>query len=172
MKNLNTNLKSAKFKVSEKYILKYFGQAEKIFIFSSSFFIFIFELFEKFYSLNSSTQDYLSNEVLLLIISFYLQEQLTKMYELPIFFIYSNWPPECRSTFLTISKKLIQIAILNFQGCFRIEFGRFQNKKVRLEISKLPFIVKILVLACQIVSKQRFEDCQQCEKGYILGKSL
>ena len=40
MKNLNTDLKSAKFKVSEKYKFKYFGQVEKIFI----FFIFIFHL--------------------------------------------------------------------------------------------------------------------------------
>ena len=42
MKNLNTYLKSAKFKASEKYRLEYFGQVEKIFIFfllgfSSSF---------------------------------------------------------------------------------------------------------------------------------------
>ena len=38
MKNLDTYLKSAKFKVSEKYNLKYFGQVKIIFI----FFIFIF----------------------------------------------------------------------------------------------------------------------------------
>ena len=31
MKNLKSYLKSAKFKVSEKYKMKYFGQAEKIF---------------------------------------------------------------------------------------------------------------------------------------------
>ena len=66
MKNLNTYLKSAKFKVSEKYNLKYFGQVEKIFI----FFIFVFEFFENFKALNSSTQNYLFNEVLLLIIFF------------------------------------------------------------------------------------------------------
>ena len=50
---------------------------------SSSFFIFIFKLFERFFSLNSSSQNYLFNEVLLLIIYFYLQEQLTKMCRLP-----------------------------------------------------------------------------------------
>ena len=61
IKNLETNLKSAKFKVSEKYNLKYFEQEEKFSFFSSSFFIFIFELFEIFYSLNSSS----FNEVLL-----------------------------------------------------------------------------------------------------------
>ena len=48
MKNLNTYLKSAMFKVSKKYKLKYFGQVEKIF----SFFIFIihlhFRIFWKF----------------------------------------------------------------------------------------------------------------------------
>ena len=47
MKNLNTCLKSAMFKVSKKYNLKYFGQVEKIFI----FIIFIFEFFESFYFL-------------------------------------------------------------------------------------------------------------------------
>ena len=40
MNILKTYLKSAKFKVSEKYILKNFGQIEKFFI----FFIFIFNL--------------------------------------------------------------------------------------------------------------------------------
>ena len=47
MKNLNTYLKSAKFKVSKKYNWKYFGQVEKIFIFSSSFSKFL----KNFYSL-------------------------------------------------------------------------------------------------------------------------
>ena len=40
IKNLNTCLKSAKFKTSEKYKLEYFGQVEKIF----TFFFFIFHL--------------------------------------------------------------------------------------------------------------------------------
>ena len=48
MKNLNTYLKSTRFKVSEKYKMKYFGRVEKVLIFSSSFFIFNFEFFEKF----------------------------------------------------------------------------------------------------------------------------
>ena len=86
MKNLNAYLKSASFKASEKYKLKYFCQVEKIFVFfhlpfSSSF----SNSLKIFISFNSSTQNYLFNEVLLLIISFYLQEQLTKMYGLPIF---------------------------------------------------------------------------------------
>ena len=85
MKSLETYLKSARFKVSEKYNLKYFEQEQKIFI----FFIFIIELFENLYSLNSSSQNYLFNEISLLIISFYLQEQLTKMCGLPIFLTYS-----------------------------------------------------------------------------------
>ena len=42
MKNLNTYLKSAKFKVSRKYKLKYLSQIEKIFIFF--FFIFHFHI--------------------------------------------------------------------------------------------------------------------------------
>ena len=71
------------FKDSEKYKLKYFSQVEKIFIFSSSFFIFTFDLFKKFTALYSSTQNYLFNEVLLLIICFFLQEELTKMCGLP-----------------------------------------------------------------------------------------
>ena len=48
--------------------------------FSSSFSNFL----KIFIAFNSSTQNYLFNEVFLLIISFHLQEQLTKMYELPI----------------------------------------------------------------------------------------
>ena len=44
---------------------------------------------KKFYSLYSSSQNYLSNEVLLLIKSFYLEEQLIKMYGLPFFLTYS-----------------------------------------------------------------------------------
>ena len=49
MKNLKSYLKSAKFKVSEKYKLKYFGQLEKIFIFF--IFIFHFQIFSKFLNL-------------------------------------------------------------------------------------------------------------------------
>ena len=45
IKNLNTYLKSAKFKVSEKYQLKYFSQLEKIFIFLH----FHFRVFWKFW---------------------------------------------------------------------------------------------------------------------------
>ena len=65
MKNLNTYSKSAKFKNSEKYELKYFSQVEK-----SSFFLlhfsFSFSSFLKIFDvLYSSTQNYLLNEVLL-----------------------------------------------------------------------------------------------------------
>ena len=49
MKNLNTYLKSAKFKVSEKYKLKYFSQVEKIFIFFFFIFHFHFRVFWKFW---------------------------------------------------------------------------------------------------------------------------
>ena len=42
-----------------------------------------------FKALDSSTQNYLFNEVLLLIISVFLQEQLTKMCGLPIFLKYT-----------------------------------------------------------------------------------
>ena len=43
MKNLSTDLESAKFKYSKKYQFDIFDPAEKIYIFSSSFFIFIFQ---------------------------------------------------------------------------------------------------------------------------------
>ena len=46
--NLNTYLKSAKFKVSEKYKLKYFKQVEKIFIFFFFIFHFHFRILRKF----------------------------------------------------------------------------------------------------------------------------
>ena len=48
MKNLNTYLKSAKFKVSEKYTSKYFKQVEKIFIFFFFIFHFHFRILRKF----------------------------------------------------------------------------------------------------------------------------
>ena len=82
MKNLKTYLKSAKLKVSEKYNLEYLGQVENSSFFSSSF----SNSLKFFIAFNYSTQNYPFNEVLLLILYFYLQEQLTKMYGLPIFF--------------------------------------------------------------------------------------
>ena len=54
-------------------------------LFSSSFSNFL-KIFKALYS---STQNHLFNEVLLLIISFFLQEQLTKMNGLPIFLKYT-----------------------------------------------------------------------------------
>ena len=50
-KNLNTYLKSAKFKISEQYKLKYFSQVEKIFIFFFFIFHFHFRVFWKFLQL-------------------------------------------------------------------------------------------------------------------------
>ena len=47
MKNLSTDLESAKFKYSKKYQFDIFGRAEKIFIFSSSFFHLHFSIFKK-----------------------------------------------------------------------------------------------------------------------------
>ena len=64
MKNMNTYLKSVKLKDSEKYEMKCFGQVEKI------FFVFHFHFsisLKNFKALNFSTQNYLFNEVLLLI---------------------------------------------------------------------------------------------------------
>ena len=81
MKKLNTYLKSAKFKVSEK-LLKFFSHVEKMFIFF--FFIFHFQTLQKNFTTSySSTRNYLFNEVLLLIICFLLEEELPKMCELP-----------------------------------------------------------------------------------------
>ena len=71
IKNLNTYLKSAKFKVSEKYKLKRFKQVEKIFIFFFFIFIFIFEFVENFYKLIFFRSQLSFNEVLLSIISFF-----------------------------------------------------------------------------------------------------
>ena len=84
IKNLNTYLKSAKFKVSEKFKLKFFKQVEKNLHFFLLHFSFSFSNSSKtFISLYSSAQNYLFNEVLLSIISFFLQEELTKMCGLP-----------------------------------------------------------------------------------------
>ena len=85
MKNLNTYLKSEKFKVSEKYSLKYFGQVEKSSFFQLHFSSSFSNSLNIFIAFNSFTQNYLFNKVLLLTISLFLQEQLTKMYGLPIF---------------------------------------------------------------------------------------
>ena len=74
MKNLKSNLKSARFKVSEKYKLKYFGQKFFHFHFSFSFSNFL----KIFKPLNFSTWNYLFNELLLLSIHFFLEEQFTK----------------------------------------------------------------------------------------------
>ena len=51
MKILKSYLKSAKFKISDKYKLKYFGQVEKIFIFFIFIFHFHFQFFCKFLNL-------------------------------------------------------------------------------------------------------------------------
>ena len=70
--------KSAKLKVSEKYKLKYFSQVEKIFI--SFFFIFHFRMLSKFLKA-FILQIRVFNEAILLILSFFLQGELTKMCE-------------------------------------------------------------------------------------------
>ena len=103
--------------------------------------------------LNSSSQNYLSNEVLLLILSFFLQEYLAKMYRLPFFLTYTlvSYNTGCFTKRYT---KKVRWFFENSSEPFSLIFRLTESIFTRLSVVKSLLHTLILLKRYQVLSAQ------------------